>query len=66
MASSETTAIVTAVAVAYLVGLLQGQRVGSGRASRRYARVISRRGGHSGHAAVLIGALVAAAYLYVH
>jgi hypothetical protein len=66
MTTSATAAIVTALAAAYLVGLVQGHRVGHGRASRRYTRALSGRGSHPGRTLVLIGALVAIAYLYAH
>ena len=66
MTTSDLAAIVTAVAVAYLVGLVQGHRAGGGRASRRYARALSGRGSHPGRTLVLTGVFIAAAYLYVH
>ena len=60
-----TAALVTALVVAYLMGLIHGNRAGRGRASRRYARALSGRGSHPGRTFVLIGVLIAAAYLYV-
>ena len=66
MTTSDTAAILTVVAVAYLVGLIQGHRAGRGRASRRYARALSGRGSHRGRTLMLIGVFIAAAYLYVH
>jgi hypothetical protein len=66
MTTPDAIAILATVAIAYLVGLIHGNRAGRGRASRRYARALSGRGRHPGRTLVLIGVLIAAAYLYVH
>jgi hypothetical protein len=63
---TDTEVIVAALAAAYLVGLVQGHRTGRGRASRRYERALSGHGSRPGRTLVLIGILIAAAYLYVH
>ena len=66
MTNSDAIAILAAVAIAYVVGLIHGNRSGRGRASRRYARALSGRGKRPGRTLVLIGVLIAAAYLYAH
>lgn len=66
MTAPDAIAILAAVVIAYVVGLIHGNRAGRGRASRRYARALSGRGRHPGRKLVLVGVVIAAAYLYVH